>query len=294
LYFGQKHSQFHSVLHIPNITVVKANGEVTPFDIQRLRESLHRSGASDETIDQVVESIVPQLEDGMTTQRIYRMAYKQLKKVGRKVAPRYSLKHAIMDMGPSGYPFEHLVARIFERNGYQTEVGVIRKGHCVQHEVDVLAIRGDQCYAIECKYHNRPGYVSDVKVPLYIQSRFVDLQTASRNNGNGPVITQGWVVTNTRFSSDAIDYARCMNLELVGWDYPEVGSLKDRIEKAGLYPLTVLTNLKKSEMQHILSNKVVTCTELLKNQQVLRGLNIGTKRMEAILAEAKELCGGDK
>jgi hypothetical protein len=281
-------------LRIPHINVVKANGEITPFDILRLRESLHRSGASEETIDQVVEYIIPQLEEGMTTHRIYRMAYKQLKRVGRKAAPRYSLKHAIMEMGPSGYPFEHLVARIFERNGYQTQVGAIRKGHCVQHEVDVLAIRGEHCYAIECKFHNRPGYVSDVKVPLYIQSRFLDIQAGSRNNGNGPEITQGWVVTNTRFSSDAIDYAKCMNLVLVGWDFPEVGSLKDRIEKAGLYPLTVLTNLKKSEMQHILENKVVTCTELLKNQHVLEPLKIGAKRLEAILAEAKELCGGDK
>lgn len=275
------------------ITIIKANGEVVPFDIQRLRGSLHRSGASEETIDQVVQSITPELKDGMSTQQIYRMAYKLLKRVGPKVAPRYSLKRAIMDMGPSGYPFEHLVARIFERNGFQTQVGVIRRGHCIQHEVDVLVIRENHCYAIECKFHNRPGYVSDVKVPLYIQSRFQDLQKASRNHGNGPEITQGWVVTNTRFSSDAIDYARCMNLELVGWDYPDVGSLKDRIERAGLYPLSVLTNLKKSEVQHILENKVVTCTELLKNQHILESLKIGARRMEAILAEAQELCGGD-
>jgi hypothetical protein len=274
--------------------VIKANGDVVPFEIQRLRNSLHRSGASEETIDQVIKGIIPELKDGMSTQQIYKMAYKLLKRLGPKVAPRYSLRRAIMDMGPSGYPFEHLVARIFERNGFSTQVGVIRKGHCIQHEVDVLAIRDGTCYAIECKFHNRPGYVSDVKVPLYIQSRFQDLQRASRNHGNGPEITQGWVVTNTRFSSDAIDYATCMNLEMVGWDYPEEGSLKNRIERAGLYPITVLSNLKKVEMQHFLENGVVTCTELLKQQYLLESLKIGAKRAESILAEAEELCGGDK
>jgi hypothetical protein len=273
--------------------IVKASGETDTFQVEKLRQSLRRSGASDEIIDTVVAEITSSLHDGMTTNTIYRKAYKLLKQVARTAvtAPRYSLKRAIMDMGPSGYPFEHLVASILERHGYTTQVGVTRQGHCVTHEVDVLAERDGTRIAIECKYHNRQGYICDVKVPLYIQSRFLDLQRASRENGNGPEITEGWVVTNTRFSGDAMDFGRCMGLRLISWDYPEGEALKDRIERAGLYPVTVLTNLKHAEMQMILNAKIVTCSELLANQEILGTLGLGNKRLQAVLTEAKALCG---
>ncbi len=275
------------------VKIIKANGETDTFQVEKLRQSLRRSGASDETIDAVVDEVTASLHDGMTTNTIYRRAYKLLKQVSRKTttAPRYSLKRAIMDMGPSGYPFEHLIARILERHGFETQVGVTRQGHCVTHEVDVLAERDGTRIAIECKYHNRQGYICDVKVPLYIQSRFLDLQRASRENGNGPEITEGWVVTNTRFSGDAMDFGRCMGLRLISWDYPEGEALKDRIERAGLYPVTVLTNLKKAEMAKILDAKIVTCRELVAGQQILGTLGIGVKRIAAVLAEAKALCG---
>lgn len=278
------------------IKIVKANGETDTFQVEKLRQSLRRSGASDETIDAVVEEVVANLHDGMTTNAIYKHAYKRLRQISRQstTASRYSLKRAIMEMGPSGYPFEHLIARILERHGYTTEVGVIRKGHCVNHEVDVLAVRDAHVVSIECKYHNRQGYICDVKVPLYIQSRFLDLQRASRENGNGPEITEGWIVTNTRFSGDAMDYGRCMNLRLISWDYPEGESLKDRIERAGLYPVTVLTNLKKAEMAKILDAKIVTCRELVMGKEILDTLGIGAKRIAAVLDEAKNLCGSGK
>jgi hypothetical protein len=276
-----------------SITIIKANGETDTFQVEKLRQSLRRSGANDEAVDAIVDEVVSSLHDGMTTNTIYRKAYKLLKQMSRSTitAPRYSLKRAIMDMGPSGYPFEHLIARILERHGFETEVGVIRKGHCVNHEVDVLAQRDGTRIAIECKYHNRQGYICDVKVPLYIQSRFLDLQRASRENGNGPEITEGWIVTNTRFSGDAIDYGACMGLRLISWDYPEGEALKDRIERAGLYPVTVLTNLKKAEMTKILDAKIVTCRELIAGQQILHTLGIGNKRINAVLDEAKALCG---
>lgn len=275
------------------IKIVKANGETDTFQVDKLRQSLRRSGASDATIDSVVEEVVANLHDGMTTNSIYKHAYKRLRQISRQTvtASRYSLKRAIMDMGPSGYPFEHLIARILERHGFETQVGVIRKGHCVNHEVDVLAVRNSEVLSIECKYHNRQGYICDVKVPLYIQSRFLDLQRASRENGNGPEITEGWIVTNTRFSGDAMDYGRCMNLRLISWDYPEGESLKERIERAGLYPVTVLTNLKKAEMAKVLDAKIVTCRELVANEDILHTLGIGDKRVQAVLDEAYSLCG---
>ncbi len=273
------------------IQIIKANGEPDIFSANKLRESLVRSGASSETAELVVAEVLKTLHEGMTTNQIYRTAFRLLKRLSKRTAPRYSLKRAIMDMGPSGYPFEHLVAGIFRRNGFQTQVGQIRPGRCVNHEVDVLAHKPGVGVAVECKYHNRQGYVCDVKVPLYIQSRFLDLQAGSRNNGNGPELTEGWVVTNTRFSGDAIVFGSCVGLKLVSWDYPENGGLKELIERAGLYPVTVLTSLSKAEKTGLLNKGIVLCSELFAHRELLAQLHVPEKKIDEVLAEAGDLCG---
>ena len=278
--------------HRSDITILKANGETEVFNPDRLRGSLRRSGADELTIEEIVDQVLKDLKPGMSTNQIYKTAYHILKQRSRITAPRYSLKRAIMQMGPSGYPFEHLVAELLQIDGYATQVGVIRQGKCVKHEVDVLAMQDHTCIFVECKYHNRPGHISDVKVPLYIHSRFLDLVEGCKTHRHDPMITQGWLVTNTRFSIDAIDYGRCVNLTLIGWDYPDKLSLKARIDTAGLYPITVLTRLSKAEMEYLLNKSIITCSELLKQASILDQLHVPQRRREQILEEADELCSG--
>jgi len=274
------------------ITIIKANGETEHFNPDRFRGSLRRSGADELTIEEIVDQVLKELRPGMSTNQIYKTAYTILKQRSRITAPRYSLKRAIMQMGPSGYPFEHLVAALLQKDGYSTQVGVIRQGKCVKHEVDVLAMQDHTCIFVECKYHNRPGHLSDVKVPLYIQSRYLDLVEGCKTHHQEPMITQGWLVTNTRFSSEAIDYGRCVHLTMIGWDYPDQHSLKARIDSAGLYPVTVLTRLSKAEMEYLLSKSIITCSELLKQASILDQLQVPQRRRTQILEEAEALCSG--
>jgi len=72
-----------------------------------------------------------------------------------------------MELGPTGYPFERFIGAILEHQGYRVEIGIFAKGHCVMHEVDVIADMDDLRYMVECKFHNRQAHNSDVKVPLY-------------------------------------------------------------------------------------------------------------------------------
>ena len=55
-------------------------------------------------------------------------------------------------------------------------MGEIVKGHCVNHEIDVIAEKEDYRFMIECKFRNLPGTNCDVKIPLYIQARFKDVE----------------------------------------------------------------------------------------------------------------------
>ena len=160
-----------------NIYVTKASGEKSLFSTEKIRRSLSKSGASNEQIELVIEQVSNQLYEGITTKKIYQIAYSILKGLGRHTAARYHLKRAIMELGPSGFPFEKYLGEILKYQGYSIQIGQIIQGKCVTHEIDIIAKKNDQLKMIECKYHNHPGIFCDVKIPLYIHARFEDIKT---------------------------------------------------------------------------------------------------------------------
>jgi hypothetical protein len=273
------------------ILITKASGEAAPFSADKLRISLGRAGAGEVEIERIVEEINNKLYEGISTKKIYRIAYNLLKESSRHLAAKYHLKQAIMELGPSGYPFEKYIGEILRYQGYKITVGEIVKGQCVNHEIDVIAEVDHQHFMVECKYHSQPGTFSDVKIPLYIQARFKDVEAQwLKLPGHGTKFHQGWVVTNTRFSSDAIQYGNCAGLHLLGWDYPAKRNLKDLIDTLGLYPITCLTTLSKTEKQHLLDRKIVLCKEICDNEQYLIQAGVQPTRIKAVLEESHQLC----
>lgn len=273
------------------ILITKASGEKAYFDEDKLRHSLSKAGAEDFQIAEIISELVKELYDGISTKRIYHLAFDRLKNRSKHLAARYHLKQAIMELGPSGYPFEKFVGEILKYQGYSVDVGVIVKGKCVNHEVDVIALADHHHFMIECKYHNQRGIVCDVKIPLYINSRFKDVEAEwVKLPGHDKRSHQGWVVTNTKFSTDAIQYGNCAGLKLLGWDYPIKGSLKDLIDDLGLYPITCLTTLSKAEKQKLLDNKIVLCLELCENPKLLYDLGMNDLKVKRIIEEGQMLC----
>lgn len=273
------------------VIITKASGEKVPFSVEKLRKSLKNSGAANELIEQIVQEIQPQLFDGISTKRIYRMAYNLLRSASNPLAAKYHLKKGIMQLGPSGYPFEKFVGEILKAQGYKVQVGVIVNGNCVKHEIDVIAEKDHHHFMVECKYHNQPGITSSVKIPLYIQARFKDVEAEWKKiPGHGIKFHQGWVVTNTRFSNDAISYGSCVGLNMLGWNYPRKGSLKNLIDELRLYPVTCLTSITKAEKQMLLENDVVLCKQLCEDEYILQKIGISGRRIERILEEGRMLC----
>jgi hypothetical protein len=273
------------------INITKASGRTAPFSEEKLRNSLQRVGASPDQVDSVIQEVTGKLYEGITTKKIYRLAFNLLKDSSRHIAAKYHLKQAIMELGPSGFPFEKYIGEILAAQGYLTQVGVIVQGKCVNHEIDVIAQREQLKIMIECKYHNLHGTFCDVKIPLYIHARFKDvesvwIQSATESNKQ----FQGWLVTNTRFSKDAIQYGTCAGLKLIGWDYPLKDSLKDQIDRLALYPITCLTSLTKSEKQWLLDRKIVLCKEIYDKPKLLAPLEIKSTRMDVISQEIHQLC----
>lgn len=272
-------------------TIIKASGESEAFQKDKLLQSLMRAGASNILAEKVASEVAKGLRNGMSTKHIYKKAHELLRRAARPVAGRYHLKSGIMELGPSGFPFEIYVSEILKQNGFEVLVGKIVEGHCVNHEVDVIAQKDNRHFMIECKYHNSPGMVCDVKIPLYIQARFQDVEARWKLiPGHGEKFHQGWVVTNTRFTTDAIKYAACSGLNLVSLDFPQRGSLRDMIEETGLYPLTCLTTLTQQEKKLLLEKKIVLCRDICHNPAYLRQINLPASRIKEILEEGHQLC----
>src|SRR6266850_1206791 len=100
-------------MSVETIYIVKANGEKEIFIADKLNESLVRAGASPEARHAIVSHIEGELKDGMSTSQIYKHAYFLLEKEEKPTSYRYSLKRAVMDLGPSGFPFEDFIGEIF-------------------------------------------------------------------------------------------------------------------------------------------------------------------------------------
>jgi hypothetical protein len=100
----------------------------------------------------------------------------------------------------------------------------------------------------------------------------------------------GGLVTNTRFTSDAIKYGTCVGLQLLSWDFPKDDGLKDKIDRLGLYPITVSQLLSKREKQFLLSRDVVLCRQLIADQFFLDHLGVSEIRKTKVLKEIGQLC----
>lgn len=273
------------------ISIVKSSGEKVKFSFEKLQRSLMRTGAEPAIVDTILKVVNDELYQGITTKELYNRAFALLKKQKSYLASKYKLKKAIYQLGPTGYPFEHFIAAILKYSGYEVEVGKIVQGTCITHEIDVIATKNGETTIVECKFHRQQGQNCNVKIPLYINSRYHDVKTHwNANPKNDTTLKQGWVVTNTRFTTDAISYGTCCGLYLLSWDYPKNDGLRDRIDRLGLYPITVLTVLTTREKQFLLSRNVILCRDLVRDVFYLDHLGIEQIRKEKIINEIKELC----
>ena len=271
-------------------SIIKADGNREIFDPTRLVASLERAGAGANTAEEITERITRSIAPDSTSKEVYTRAFALLRRTARPVAARYALRRALLELGPSGHPFEDFVSQLYRKEGWQVETRKVIRGHCVSHEVDFYASHPTRNahLAAELKYHNDPSYKTDLKVALYVKSRFDDIFFCDPKVRNCP-LDRGLLVTNTKFSADAIAYAECAGVELLGWGYPVGNSLFERMSQAKVYPVTALTSLSRAEKHLLIDEGLITVDQVLENRRALRPLNFTSTKVGALLAEADGL-----
>ena len=271
--------------------IVKHSGDIVDFNPEKLKISLLKSGANIDVVNDILKTIRKELYEGIPTKKIYKMAFALLKKEANAHAARYNLRSALQLLGPSGFFFEKYIARLFEAEHFETKLNLTLQGKCISHEIDVLIKKNNLISMVECKFHAGREAVSDVKVPMYILSRFNDLKDKEYSIfSKKDSISKCWIVTNNRFTSDAIAFAKCSGLNLLSWNYPELNNLKTKNDFDYLYPVTCLTTLSLGEKDKLLILDVLLVKEIVNNSECLEKIGLSPNRIKNVLKEASELC----
>ncbi|MDD1743187.1 MAG: restriction endonuclease [Methanomassiliicoccales archaeon] len=257
--------------------VIKRSGEREEFDEAKVRTAIMRSDATAAEAEEILKHLKSELYDGITTELIYRHVHEMLQ--GRK-AIKFGLKKAILRLGPEGENFERFMARVYEAEGYRTILRSCIKGKCVQHEVDIILEKDRERVMVECKFHNSLGLKSNIQCTLYTYARFLDLKPTQ-------ALDHPCLATNTRFTSDAIEYADCVGMRLLGWRYPEGAGLEQLVEKHALYPITIL-EMHRSELGILLGKHFLLAKDILDRRDEVESL-LSEQSASSLISQVRQL-----
>jgi len=268
--------------------IIKASGQRAKFNPIKIRRTCLRAGADRALALKIERLVSAQVKEGMSTRKILRLIINLLGKLSPAVSYRYALKDAMLSLGPAGFVFEKFIVLLLRAYNYRAYCPPILKGRCVNHEIDVVATIGPsghhkkkEKYLIECKYHNAPGIKTDLQDTLCLWARFDDFMKKG--------FTQPWLISNTKFSKSAIQYANCRNIKLLGWQYPVQKSLNFLVEEKKLYPITILKHLDKITAEKLFSQNIILTSQLL--SQKIEKLNFKTgipkNKLNELMKEAR-------
>ena len=266
------------------IFVIKRNGDREPFSEEKVYRSMRRVGVPEDLEHEAMNEIKKDLSGDVTTDEIFRKILSFLEPRDRKSSIRFNLRQALFELGPTGFPFEQYLARIFRDQGYEVEVGIQMRGDCVTHEIDLLLMKNGTRQIVEAKFHNSPATKSDIQTALYTYARFLDVK--DKND-----LDNVWLITNTKLSQDAIIYTQCKGIPAIAWNYPNEGNLQDFVEQPEMYPVTILNSLSPAEKQRLVEKDIVLCRDLIERKdEALADVLINNENLERAKEDALMIC----
>lgn len=272
-----------------DIFVVNMQGVREPFSSDKVYFSAQRAGASKPAAREIATVIEKEVYNGMRTEEIFRRVKELLERGDRKASMRFSLKEAMRRLGPAGYTFEKYVGEIFEDLGYNVKLNQMVMGQCVSYEIDFLAEKDNFVYIGECKFHKLPEGKVDLQVALANCARFHDI----RDRGSfGDKEIKSILVTNTKFTTEAVKYSECSHIDLLGWRHPAEQGLEYIVESRNLYPLTILPSCKGRLAEIFVARKKLLVKDILEAaeqgnrfepEMVRHGFNSAVREAEILM-----------
>ena len=277
-----------------NFNIINSEGKAEPFSWKKIFYSAQRVGATRELATQIANQIEQEAYPGMTTREIFKKIRKSLLEEKPVSGIRYSLKEAIKRLGPTGFPFEKYVGRLFEVLGFTVLLNQHLKGKCIDsYEIDFIAKIDKQVSLAECKYHTFAGNRVDLKIVLANYAKFLDIKNGDffKTKSLKHLKLRSLIVTNTKFTSQAIKFAECYHLDLLGWHYPVNRGLEYLIESEKFYPITILPSATSDILSALSSFKIMLVQDLLRPdiRKIAKKANIKDQKLNQLITEAQML-----
>jgi hypothetical protein len=264
--------------------VIKLNGEKENFSSKKVYYSAMKAGAPAFLAKNISREIEGEIYDGIKTTEIFKKVKDKLKKENPQFSLRFNLKEGMKELGPAGFVFEDFICQVLSRLGLNVKGSRILSGKCCSYEIDFIAEDEETTYIGECKYRNNAGDKIDINVCLKEFAVLDDIKNSNKFQTN----INSFIVTNTKFTEQAIKYANCKKLRLLGWNYPKNEGLESIVSKNRLYPITILPSFKSYQAEIFKKERIILADQILALDIVKfsKKVNIPEKQIESLKREA--------
>jgi len=274
--------------------VINSRGEEEPFSVQKVYKSARRVGASKQLAEEIANIVAREGFSGIKTSDIFKKVKEMLGGRNSQSALRFSLKQAMKKLGPTGFLFEKYIGEVLKNNGFDVKINQYLPGHCIpSFEIDFLAQKENLVYVGECKYRNFSGERIHSNTALANYARFLDILNGSyfKTKKYSGLKIKTMLATNTKFTRRSRDYSECMNVELLGWRYPQDRGLEYFIESQKLYPITILPSLNNKLKEIFVLEKMMLAKDVLEidSQKFVQKFKIPLESLNRLIKESKIL-----
>jgi len=274
--------------------VINAAGEKEPFSYRKIYRSVRRAGASGKFARRIADIIGKEAYPGIKTSELAQKTRELLHQEIPQAALRFNIKEAMRKLGPTGFPFEKYVAEILKSLGYQTKINQFLPGRCLEsYEIDFVAEKDKTVYIGECKYKQLFGERVHYIYALANYARFLDLLNGRyfKSSQYRGYKIKTMMVTNTKFTSTTLNYANCVGIDLLGWNYPKNRGLEYIIDREKLYPITILPGLKGYLQGIFIQEKIMLVRDVLKvdPQKFAKRFKVPINQIESLMEQARIL-----
>ena len=259
--------------------VIKADGRKEEFSEEKIIQTCIRAGVSADVAKSIAKKVKTTFPTGTTTHKIYSFVLDELDRIGE--TGLFTLRESVASLDPTS--FEIFVKKVLEAHGYKCVWNKLIQGRYVEHQVDVMAFK-EKNFIVECKRHFNPHRFTGLGICLQVDARLADIRLGGNAGKNKYNIDAAWIVTNTKFSEHAKQYAKGTGIRLSGWRYEEQFSLEKLIQSKKVLPITVL-KMDPSELRTFLRKNIITLDDLMREKPKVPNIKELLDQSKVLLAK---------
>jgi len=275
------------------VNVRKWDGTLEPFDRGKAVRTCHRLKLSQREAEEVVDEIERRLYEGIPSKSIMDMILEFGKSHRSHLGHMVDLREAMAAMRPKP-DFEQFVAILLQEAGYKTVTNQVLYGKCVDHEIDVIALKEGETIYVEVKHHTQPHTFTGLDTFLEVNSVFEDLKDgylAGRHSFN---FTRPLLVLNTKVSDHARRYSACRGIGAIGWSIPEHAGIESMVHEKSLYPVTIFKGVDPKVFARLGDVGIFTVRQLAESdaREISRKSGISMETLSYMVDRSGDIVGG--